>query len=274
MRAYGGTAVTIGSVRTPRSLPGARLATAVCLAALPLVGAACGGDAPSSSQALPGRPLTRQEAGLLAGVLYRNYQQGMGHFQAASIAGPEGGTLTLVGDVDYRKHQGHARVYSPSGGRDKVVEVLWDRRTAIEYRPGMLKAVRKVKPGAVLIARPVDRAHRRLDQVIEVITALAAPRRENPQLIRQRREARFIRTDTLGGTRVDVLRYGPLTTVWVDPKTGRMLRFESSNKDKTAPMVVDLAGTTATRIPGPPAAAVVAATDLGEVWLKRGITSP
>jgi hypothetical protein len=252
-----------------------RIAAALCVVALPLGVAACGGDdAQPSSQAIPGRPLTRQEASLLAGVLYRNYQQGMGHFQAASIAGPEGGTLTLVGDVDYRNHQGHARVYSPKAGKDKVVEVLWDRTTALEYRPGMVKAVRKVKPGAVLIARPVDRAHRRLDQMIEVITALAAPKRENPQLIRQRRQARFIRTDTLGGTPVEVLRYGPLTTVWVDPKTGRMLRFESSNKDKTAPIVVDLARTESKGIQAPPTGAVVSAAQLGDVWVKRGSTSP
>lgn len=234
----------------------------------------CGSDdQPPAGAALPGAPLTRQQANLMAGVLYRNYQQGMGHFQAAALAGPEGGTITLVGDVDFRRHMGHARVYS-DGGRDKVVEVVWDRTTALEYRPGMLSAVRRAKPGAVLIARPADRAHRRLDQIIEIITALAAPRRENPELIRQRRQARFIRNDTLGGTPVEVLRYGPLTTVWVDPKTGRMLRFESSNRDKTAPIVVDLTRTTATGIQVPPAGAVVAAGDLGNAWVTRGTTSP
>lgn len=232
-----------------------------------------GGDEPQAATALPGKPLTRAQANLLAGVLYRNYQQGMGHFEAAALAGPEGGTITLVGDVDYRKHQGHARVFSDAGP-DKVEEVVWDSDTALEYRPGMLGVVRKAKPGAVLIARSPDRQRRRLDQIIEVITALAAPRRENPQLIRQRRQARFIRDDVLRGTPVQVLRYGPLTTVWVDPKTGRMLRFESSNQDKTAPIVVDLAGTQAKSIQSPPMGAVVAADQLGDAWVKRGSTSP
>ena len=186
---------------------------------------------------------------------------------------PQGGTITLVGDVDYRRHQGHAQVFS-QGGRDKVEEVVWDSDTALEYRPGMLGAVRKAKPGAVLIARQPDRQRRRLDQIIEIVTALAAPRRENPQLIRQRRQARFIRDDVLRGTPVQVLRYGPLTTVWVDPRTGRMLRFESSNQDKTAPIVVDLASTTAKSIQSPPAGAVVAASELGDAWVKRGSTSP
>ena len=186
---------------------------------------------------------------------------------------PQGGTITLVGDVDYRRHQGHAQVFS-QGGRDKVEEVVWDSDTALEYRPGMLGAVRKAKPGAVLIARQPDRQRRRLDQIIEIVTALAAPRRENPQLIRQRRQARFIRDDVLRGTPVQVLRYGPLTTVWVDPRTGRMLRFESSNQDKTAPIVVDLASTTAKSIQSPPAGAVVAASEVGDAWVKRGSTSP
>lgn len=251
----------------------APLAISVTLIPLVVLGAGCGGAGTSSSAAPPGTALTRTQANLMAGALYRNYQQGMGHFQAAALAGPEGGTITLVGDVDFRRHEGHARVYS-DGGRDKVVEVLWDRRTALEYRPGMLAAVRKVKPGAVLIARQPDRDRRRLDQIIEVITALATPRRENPALIRQRRQARFIRDDVLSGTPVQVLRYGPLTTLWVDPKTGRMLRFESSNRDKTAPIVVDLAGTTAKRIQAPQAGAVVTADELGSVWVKRGTTSP
>ena len=244
------------------------------MAVLPVAIAGCGGsDTAATSTALPGRPLTRQEADLLAGVLYRNYQQGMGHFQAASIAGPQGGTMTLVGDVDYRNHQGHARVYAP-GGKDRVQEVLWDRSVVLEYRPGLVKAMQKVKPHAVLVARVPDRQHRRLDQVIEVVTALAAPKRENPQLIRQRLQSRFIRTDTLNGRQVDVLRYGPLTTVWVDPKTGTMLRFESSNKDKTAPIVVDLAKTSAKGIQPPPPGAVVTAAELGDLWTTRGTTSP
>lgn len=251
----------------------AAIATALLSCTLLAWGCGGGGDAGSSTTALPGTPLTRQQANLLAGVLYRNYQQGMGHFQAAALAGPQGGTITLVGDVDYRRHQGHARVFS-QGGRDKVEEVVWDSDTALEYRPGMLGVVRKAKPGAVLIARSPDRQRRRLDQIIEVVTALAAPRRENAQLIRQRRQARFIRDDVLRGTPVQVLRYGPLTTVWVDPRTGRMLRFESSNQDKTAPIVVDLAGTRAKRIQSPPAGAVVAASELGDAWVKRGSTSP
>ncbi len=248
--------------------------TATALAALIVLAAGCGGgDEPSAATAPPGTPLTRAQANLMAGVLYRNYQQGMGHFQAAALAGPQGGTITLVGDVDYRRHQGHARVYS-DGGRDKVDEVLWGRRTVLEYRPGMLGVVRRAKPGAVLISRAPDRERRRLDQIIGVITALAAPRRENPQLIRQRRQARFIRDDTLRGTPVQVLRYGPLTTVWVDPKTGRMLRFESSNRDQTAPIVVDLADTMTKRIDSPPAGAVVRADQLGDAWMKRATTSP
>ena len=82
------------------------------------------------------------------------------------------------------------------------------------------------------------------------------------------------RENTVRGTPVQVLRYGPLTTVWVDPKTGRMLRFESSNQDKTAPIVVDLAGTQAKSIQSPPMGAVVAADQLGDAWVKRGSTSP
>lgn len=252
-----------------RSLP-----VAICAAAgIALVAAGCGGSGDSASTAPEGRKLTRQEASLLAGALYRNYRTRGARFQAAALAGPEGGTITLVGDVDWKLHQGQAKVIS-DGGRDKVTEVLWDPSIALEYRPGMVKAIQKVKPKATVIARTPDRDHRRLDQIIEVVTALATTKRENVQLIMQRPQARFIREDTLRGTKVVLLKYGPRTTVWVNPKTGQMLRFESSNKDRTAPIVVDIEPSPKTRIRPPRPEYVVSTSEIADLYAKRAQTSP
>lgn len=232
--------------------------------------AGCGDDAP---EAPPERPLSRTEASLLAGVLHNNYRVGGARFQAAGPAGPGGGTITLSGEVDFRRHQGYARVMSDAG-KDRVQEVLWDTSTVLEHRPGMVRAIDRVKPGATVVARTPDRQRRRLDQMLEVVTALATAKRENPLLLQQRTQATFIREDTLRGTPVWLLRYGPRTIVWVNPKTGQMLRFESSNKDRTAPIVVDIEPNRTVRIRPPRPEYVVSAQALGDVYARRATTSP
>lgn len=244
---------------------------AVCAASLAVSG--CGGSGEPPSTASSERTLTRQEASLLAGALYRNYRTRGARFQAAALAGPGGGTITMVGEVDWKLHQGRAKVISDAG-KDRVTEVAWDPSIALEYRPGMVKAVQKVKPTAALIARTPDRDHRRLDQIIEVITALATTKRENVQLILQRPQAKFIREDVLRGTKVVLLRYGPRTVVWVNPKTGQMLRFESSNKDRTAPIVVDIEPDPKVRIRPPKPEYVVSAREIADLYAKRAQTSP
>ena len=246
----------------------------LCAVAIAVATAGCGGaDSPVSSTAAEGRALTRQEASLLAGALYRNYRTRGARFQAAALAGPGGGTITMVGDIDWKLHQGQAKVISDAG-RDRVTEVAWAPSIALEYRPGMVQAIQKVKPGAKVIARKPDRAHRRLDQIIEVITALATTKRENVQLIMQRPQARFIREDTLRDTEVVLLKYGPRTTLWVNPETGQMLRFESSNKDRTAPIVVDIQPDPKVRVRPPLPEYVVSAQEIADLYAKRAQTSP
>jgi hypothetical protein len=256
----------------PREQPlsmGARL-TACGALALAVGVTGCGEQA---TEAPPERPLSRTEASLLAGVLHNNYRVGGARFQAAGTAGPGGGTITLAGEVDFKKHQGYARVMSDAG-KDRVQEVLWDPSVVLEHRPGMMTAINRVKPGATVVARTPDRQRRRLDQMLEIITALATAKRENPLLLQQRKQATFIREDTLRGTPVWLLRYGPRTIVWVNPKTGQMLRFESSNKDRTAPIVVDIEPNRKVRIRPPRPEYVVSAQALGNVYARRATTSP
>ncbi len=244
------------------------------LVAVPsVVIAGCGGDSASTPTSTPERKLTRQEASLLAGALHSNYRTRGARFQAAALAGPGGGTITMVGEVDWKLHQGQAKVISDAG-RDRVTEVAWDPSVTLEYRPGMVKAIQRVSPKAVLIARPPDRDQRRLDQIIGVITALATTKRENTQLIMQRRQARFVREDTLRGTKVVLLRYGPRTVVWVNPETGQMLRFESSNKDRTAPIIVDIEPAPTVRIQPPRPEFVVSTREIAGLYGRRAQTSP
>jgi hypothetical protein len=62
--------------------------------AIAVATAGCGGSgSPASSTAAEGRKLTRQEASLLAGALYRNYRTRGARFQAAALAGPPPGLL-------------------------------------------------------------------------------------------------------------------------------------------------------------------------------------
>lgn len=48
-----------------------------------------------------------------------------------------------------------------------------------------------------------------------------------------------MRTDTLRGRKVDVMRYGKQTIYWLDATTGEMLRFEGNSTGLNAPIVID-----------------------------------
>jgi hypothetical protein len=98
---------------------------------------------------------------------------------------------------------------------------------------------------------------RRIDQVIAVVTGLAATRPENAVLIQQQAGSVFLRSDTLRGTEVEVVRYGERSIYWIDPVSGRMLRFEGNNSAGTLPVVVDFGQEIADQVVPPTGAEVV-----------------
>jgi len=219
---------------------------AACLAL-----AACGGgDKPAA------RPMTPEEASRLAETMFLNHREGRATFEVATLTEPGGSRLRLAGTVDWSARTGAARVVV-DGGAGALVAVAWASDTVAERRPvhDSLLAGLGLPQGA-WIGRPADQ-RRRIDQVIAVVTGLATARPENAVLIQQEEGTTFLRRDTLRGREVEVVRFGERSIYWIDPLSGRMLRFEGNNSAGTLPVVVDFGPEIADQVVPPTGAEVV-----------------
>jgi hypothetical protein len=228
---------------------------------LALVAAACGGGDDDGD----GRPLTDEEAGQLANVLFDNYRAQGAEFELAMQVAP-GATINLQGEIDWSTHRGHARVVG-SGTEEGIQEVYWDDETVLERRDALNALLAQSgQAGVSFVARPVDLATRDLDQALALVTALASQQRDNPLLIQQADGAEFARTDELRGVDAVVLRGGPLTTYWLAADDGRMLRFEGNNSPGTRPVVVDVTAFGPREIAGPPQEQVISVDGIQEIY--------
>ena len=221
-------------------------------------------------------PLTRQQASVMAELLYRNRESGGATFTLSTPLGPEGGTLTLSGEVDWVGHHGHAIVATSEPIDDPLTEVWWTLENVFERRPSLDEDLIDlgVAMTASVIERPVDLERRRIDQLIALVVALAAEQPENAELILQAEGSAFLRVDELRGVDVEVLRYGDRSIYWVDPTSGRLLRFEGTDESRTFPIVVDLLETGERDIQPDPSLQVVVLDEVPGDVAARLTTSP
>jgi len=202
---------------------------------------ACGRDTSAEPT-----PLTRDQATVMAEVLFRNHEAGGADFTLATPAGPGGGTITLSGEVDWAGHRGHAVVdvsgASISPTEAPLTEIWWDDEQVYERRPALDSIVASVGLAgtASIIRRPADTERRRVDQLVAIVFGLASEQPENAELIVQQTGSAFVRTDSLRGVDVDVLRYGERTVYWVNRDMGAMVRFEGSDESGRFPVVIDI----------------------------------
>jgi hypothetical protein len=223
------------------------LLIAACLAL-----SACGGSGTAGQ-----RPMTQEELSRLAETMYLNHREGKSTFVVVTLDGTGGRRLGLAGTVDWSARSGTARMDADGGGG--LVAVAWGVDLVAERRPvhdGLLAGLGY--PQGAWISRPVDQ-RRRVDQVIAVVMGLAATRPENAVLIQQKQGSAFLRSDTLRGQKVEVVRYGERSIYWIDPLTGRMLRFEGNNPAGTMPIIVDFGQELTDPVRPPYAAEVVSA---------------
>jgi len=186
------------------------------------------------------RPLKSDEASTLADVLWRNHEVGGAHFRLVAKSGSAEGDIAIEGDIDWVKHLGYGRV---AGGSQPhpVHEVWWDAHSVAEWRPSLEDEVRKLIPTAMnpVLLRDPEQETRRLDQLLAIIVGLSAPMPENAQLILQKADTSFLRTDVLRNRSVLVFRYGKKTIYWIDKEEKTLLRFEGNNTTGQFPIIID-----------------------------------
>ncbi len=186
------------------------------------------------------RPLTIDEASILADVLWRNQESGGAHFRLVAKSGTAEGDIAIEGDIDWVKHLGYGRV---TGGSQPhpVNEVWWDAHSVAEWRPSIESEVRKVIPSAMnpVLLRNPEQDSRRLDQLLAIIVGLSGSMPENAQLILQKADTSFLRNDVLRNRPVLVFRYGKKTIYWIDKEDKTLLRFEGNNTTGQFPIIID-----------------------------------
>jgi hypothetical protein len=186
------------------------------------------------------RPLSSEEASVLAEVLSRNYEAGGASFSLSARGGMEGGTITMQGDIDWVNHQGGARVLGGSQPHP-VTEVWWSAEIVGERRPSLEVEILNQLPEVrnPILVRPPDSTRRRLDQLLAIVTGLVSKTPENSQLILQTEGSAFLRNDVLREKPVLVLRYGKRSIFWLDAESKSLMRFEGNDSSSQFPVVID-----------------------------------
>ena len=229
-----------GRTGTARRILGTRrLGMALAVGLLTLAPISCADPPEPAPGALT--PLTPPQAVRLAQALNQNHEAGGATFRVTAKDEVSGGTITLEGVVDWSRTQGRATVLGHTDERGPVVEVAWTADAVAELRPDLAAALlsRGESPDTFIV-RPVDISRRPLDRLIAIVSGLATAQPDNAQLIIQNPGSGFVRSDTLRGVEVEVLRYGAQSIFWIDPTTGRLLRFEGTNSLGGAPIIVDV----------------------------------
>lgn len=225
---------------------------------------ACGGD---DGPARPvERPLTVDEASLLASVQFDNYDDGGADFQVATAFLTTNETLNLQGVVDWENHVGYA-VASGTGGEAGITEVFWTRSVVLERRPAADALLAGLGyRGVKYFLRAPEPEKRLLDRALAIVTGLASTQRDNPQLIQQKEGSAFLRLDTLRERPASVMRFGERNVYWIDSETNRMLRFEGNAAGGGAPTLVDIINRGKRTVPLPSESEVIATELVAELY--------
>jgi len=198
-------------------------AATIVAVALVAFAAGCGDDDsqpnPSPTPSEEGRPVTDEQAVVLARVLQQNWQHGGAEF--TGDVDVQGVTIPMRGRVDFRSGRGTATLTEPGAASRRYV---WTRRAVYaQSEPGSPRYQRQPpNPDA----DPVHAA-------IALINLLSAETIDNTANIKDQ-GARFLRSETLDGTPVDVYRYreGGNTTYWIDQDGGLLRQVEAQFPDQ------------------------------------------
>jgi hypothetical protein len=214
---------------------------AIALALFALVGCGGGNDDPPPTPSPPpgnvedeGRPITDEQAVVLARVLQQNWERGgaafTGEVEVAGVAIP------MRGRVDFRSGRGTATLREPSAASRRYV---WTRRAVYaQAEPGSRRYE----------VQPPDAENDPVHAAIALINLLSAETIDNTANIKDQ-GARFLRSETLDGTPVDVYRLRPdgATTYWIGHDDG-LLRQVQARFPNGGRVVVTLTSHEAVRV--------------------------
>ncbi|WP_166868766.1 hypothetical protein [Salinibacterium sp. ZJ70] len=189
-----------------RSSEVSRSALRIAGAALVLALTACTVDVPAQPVATA-RPVSSQEAELLATTRFLNFDQGGVRFSTQLPV--DGSALTLTGWVDHAAHVGYAAVT----GDFPAQAMLWTGdtvgiRASEPDGEGLPVLPIPALDDLAWQSRALDAAASDLDRMLTVLLGLGADRPDNPLLLQQS-GALWLRDDEVGGEPVTVFAAPP-----------------------------------------------------------------
>jgi len=233
-----------------------RFVSALIYVGIVMALSACTASPAASRPAPSARPVTTEEAQLLAVTRFNNYDARTRPFSTALTE--QGGELTITGWIDYVAHVGYASV---TGAFDPQA-IVWSDTTVgiIPQTPddGGNPTLPMPAADAEWQSRALDATTSRLDALLAVLSSLGSDRPDNPLLVQQT-GALWLRDETIDATAVSVFAAPPTDTppeatsspitadtstlrLWVDD-TGLMRRAEVRlGDDWTTADMPDVAG--------------------------------
>jgi hypothetical protein len=216
-----------------------RRGTNLLVGILAVAVASCAGGPTTAPEVA--QPLTPPQAIRLAQALHQNHEAGGATFRLVASDEATGGTITLEGAVDWTRSQGRATVQGHADELGTVVEIAWTADAVAELRPELVgELVTRGLDPSTFVLRPIDISGHPLDRLIAIVSGLATEQPDNAQLVIQNPGSGFVRSDAIRGVEVEVLRYSERSLLWIEPASGRLLRFEGTNALGGAPVVIDI----------------------------------
>ncbi|MBP2324910.1 hypothetical protein JOF56_005295 [Kibdelosporangium banguiense] len=163
-------------------------------------------------------PLTQEQAELLAVVRFTNHDHQVVAFRGRLPSAA--GTLELAGRIDYLRGIGYGTLRTDGGvGYGSAGVLQWSRR-GLAFLAGATEAS-DPPPAGQWRLRPIQATGGELDTALALLLDLGNDRPDNAQILRQS-GARWLRSDTVDGTPVDVFegpraagKAGPRLRYWV-----------------------------------------------------------
>lgn len=210
------------------------------------------------------RGITRAEADTLAGILVANSKAGGAHVVGEVPFGTA--TFHLDGEIDWANHVGRVALRTDVEGRSDPPprDVVWNPNIVFEEVPGLEERLAaEGRPGIQWVARPLSPRESALHLILRLISSTSSTRPDNPQLLRSK--VRWLRSDSVSGTRVDVYR-NDRTRYWVarSDKTLRRLEADLANTDSRATLTFADRGPHT--IETPPDPAIVALSEVASIY--------
>ena len=214
-----------------------------------------------------GAPLTAAQSLLLSQALLKDGQSG-GSDVTVVVPFGAAATFTMTGTVDWVGHGGNVMMTTKrsDGVAQPPQQLLWSAGTLYLPLPGLSEEMKaKGRDGVTWVSRPINPRSAVVDQVLTLLNSLASDRAENPILLRQG-DTGFLGQEAIRGRLHQRFRFGR-STYFIDPG-GRIGRFVATFRSVSGPIVVDVAAFGARPVAVPPAASVVAAADIADIYAR------